>query len=213
MRRNAAADLRAVLQGRLDIEALAAAAGRLPEPDAPLPPPAWTACGAVDLRTLDEVRTVVNEVVVRTEPQLTLRAEGPGKPIYLRRWWLDRETDAEGRGQRGLYVHEILRSDPTRRHDHPWPSASLTAVGRLIEHSRQGSQLIVPGTVSLRPARFRHRLALADEESSQWPCRAITVFATGERAGNWGFENDEGSVTEADESGLRMVREVGGDSR
>lgn len=205
LRANAAAEVRAALRGKLDIDRLARSAEELPTPAAPLPAPAWTAVAAVDIETLDAVRAIVEEVTNGSDPQLVLRRKDGEQAVYLRRWWLDRETDAEGRGQRGLYVHEFRGSDPTRLHDHPWPSASLLVSGRLVEHSGQGTQVIVPGTVCLRPAGFRHRLALVEGRGRPQP--AVTLFATGNRAGDWGFEEADGSITDAGRSELRMRRE------
>ena len=65
--------------------------------------------------------------------------------------------------------------------------------------------MIVPGTVCLRPAGFRHRLALVEGLGGPQP--AVTLFATGNRAGDWGFEEADGSITDAARSELRMERE------
>lgn len=99
---------------------------------------------------------------------------------YLRRWHRAK-TRAFSH-----YIHLYVGDDPAPwPHDHPWPSASLCLRGTLHEHARDRrgrarSAAIAPGTLSLRPACFAHRLELTSS-------LAITLFVAGPRLREWGW--------------------------
>ena len=87
------------------------------------------------------------------------------------------------------YIHLYLGSDPTPwLHDHPWPSISICLRG-LLREIREGpggdgeSVTIRAGAVSLRSARFAHRLELLTGP-------AVTLFIAGPRLRRWGFHHD-----------------------
>ena len=87
------------------------------------------------------------------------------------------------------YVHLYLGSDPTLwLHDHPWPSISICLRGVLREIRNgpggEGKDITIrPGSVSVRSARFAHRLELLTGP-------AITLFVAGPRLRRWGFHHD-----------------------
>ena len=126
-------------------------------------------------------------------PDLEVRRGKRGDgPLYLRRWWLEREETPRG-GQRGLYIHEFRNDDAAGLHDHPWPSASLMLAGVLNEHMRSGTRRLTRGTVCVRSARFRHRLTLPrDGDGAIQP--TLTLIATGLREKAWELEHGDGEI-------------------
>lgn len=102
---------------------------------------------------------------------------------YIRRWWiLPRNAFCN------VYLHEMLASDEDRAlHDHPWPNTSVILLGSYIEHTPEGAFERVAGDVVSRPAEALHRLELVGE-------RAISLFATGPKLREWGFECGHGWV-------------------
>ncbi len=196
LRNSAAARIRDVLGSAFDIEAIAQEPSRITAPAEPHSALAWAAPGAARGDTLAALLRIARPVIRETEPQLVLRTDGPESEVYMRRWWLAREADAAGHGRNGLYLHVFEADDPAAPHDHPWASASLLLEGWLVEHSPQGVVPIEPGTLSVRPARFRHRLVLG-RDSGGAAVRAMSLFATGTRVRSWGFETPDGRIAKA----------------
>jgi hypothetical protein len=112
---------------------------------------------------------------------------GPASNPYMLRWHL-----ARSRHMGGLYLHHFVRDDDDRAlHDHPWPSASLTLAGAVQEiYAPRGAdpsnklthvaRLILPGQVTIRGARFAHRIVLRTDT-------ATTLFLIGPETREWGF--------------------------
>lgn len=88
----------------------------------------------------------------------------------------------------GVYLHQFHRSDYDRAlHDHPWPFISIMLRGgywEVHDQTPDGGQVRewrAPGTVLLRPAEWRHRVAL-DPGLRPW-----TLVIIGQRQRRWGF--------------------------
>ncbi len=133
------------------------------------------------------------------EPDVTLWTEDETSPVYMRRWWLRRQTTDDGRGQNGLYVHVFENDDPEGFHNHPWPSASLVVSGGpIFEDTPHGTTIIDEDRIVLRPAAHRHRIRLRHgpllHDGTVGRIRTTTLFCTGRRVQEWGFEQPDGSV-------------------
>ena len=107
----------------------------------------------------------------------------PDKPYMLRWFVVPRNAFAN------VYLHHILRSDDDRAlHDHPWANTSLLIEGSYIEHTPKGQILRKAGDVVKRPADALHRLELIDDKP------AVSLFMTGPKTREWGFECPQGWV-------------------
>lgn len=103
---------------------------------------------------------------------------------YLRRWWVIPRNEACN-----VYLHEILRSDDDRAlHDHPWANTSMLLDGRYVEHTPDGSFMREAGWVGAREAGALHRLEILPGE------RAVSLFLTGPKVREWGFQCAKGWV-------------------
>lgn len=103
---------------------------------------------------------------------------------YLRRWWVIPRNDYSNQ-----YLHDIRRSDDDRAfHDHPWPNTSFLILGSYIEHTPEGTFVRRAGDVIHRPAHALHRLEVIPGE------RAISLFSTGPKEREWGFDCGHGWV-------------------
>lgn len=103
---------------------------------------------------------------------------------YLLRWWVVPRNEWQN-----VYLHDFGRSDDDRAlHDHPWPNRSLVIRGRYIEHTPEGSFLREAGAVVDRPAEALHRIELFPGE------RALSLFMTGPKVREWGFQCPKGWV-------------------
>ena len=107
------------------------------------------------------------------------------------------------------YIHLYVGDDPIEcLHDHPWPSASICLRGALQETTSIAGDTcelsrITPGTVSVRSARFSHRLQLVTGP-------AVTLFLTGPRIRDWGWHLPTGwrhwkEVSRVDPDGVTRV--------
>jgi len=170
------------------------------------------ASGAIRTRSWTAPTTVGSETVIQVaealfaipghEPDVTLLTADAGSPVYMQRWWLRRELTSDGYGQDGLYVHRFQNDDPEQFHNHPWPSASLLlGGGPIFEDTRHGTTVINNRSVVLRPASHRHRIRLRHgpvlHGGSVARIPAMTLFATGRRVQQWGFEQPDGSIKPA----------------
>ncbi len=196
MKRSSTAEtVRRILAPVMDLHGLAAEANRITRPRPASRALAWTAQRAVSGETLERLIEIADHVT-EWKADLTLYIDGDSGPVYLRRWWLHRQQAENGSGgEHGLYVHRFEASDPAALHDHPWPSASLMLSTGVNETSEQGTTTIDPGTVVIRPARFRHRIEL-HRAADGTPRHALTLIATGRREHGWGFEQDDGTIAE-----------------
>ena len=144
-------------------------------------------------RACDRLAEMAEKLELYYRPDLEVRRglDGEG-PLYLRRWWLEREQTVQG-GEHGLYVHQMVGDDDAGFHDHPWPSASLVLQGTLQEETPERVATLRKGTIRLRSASFRHRLTLPGP-SQGCGSHAFTLFATGRREKGWELEREDGSV-------------------
>jgi len=102
--------------------------------------------------------------------------------IYLKRWFLVPHNRFVN-----IYLHKFVGSDdPPALHNHPWWFASLLLSGTYCEVTECGSRWRVPGRLVFRPARHRHRVELArDDSGREQPC--LSVVVTGPHRQAWGF--------------------------
>jgi len=109
---------------------------------------------------------------------------GPQDNPYLRRWWIIPRNESCN-----VYLHEIIRSDDDRAfHDHPWANTSMLIDGRYVEHTPEGVFLREAGWVGSRGADALHRLEILPGE------RAVSLFMTGPKVREWGFDCPKGWV-------------------
>ena len=191
--------IRGLLAPVADLEALALTPSPFAHPAAGATALAWSAHRAADLDTVARIHGVADHVMKNVEPQVTLYTNEQESIVYMRRWWLRRQVTVAGRGRCGYYLHRFEGDDPAGLHDHPWASASLMVCAAAVEDSHQGGTRIEPGTLYVRPARFRHRIRLLRDERGK-PLSAVTLLATGEREKSWGFETAGGRMVEASAS-------------
>ena len=151
--------------------------------------------------TVDQVLEINRTLLPVTdhEPDLTLLTAGEDSPVYMRRWWLRRQAAGDGHGENGLYVHVFDNDDPEGFHNHPWPSASLVLLGGpIFEDTTHGTTIIDHCRIVLRPAAHRHRIRLPHgprlHDGTVGRIRTTTLFCTGRRIQDWGFEQPDGSV-------------------
>lgn len=103
---------------------------------------------------------------------------------YLRRWWVLPRNPFTN-----VYLHDIRKSDDDRAfHDHPWPNTSFLIFGSYIEHTPEGRFVRQAGDVVHRPSNALHRLEVIPGQ------RAISLFSTGPKEREWGFECPQGWV-------------------
>ena len=103
---------------------------------------------------------------------------------YLLRWWIIPRN-----GLYNLYLHEIRKSDDdSAMHDHPWENTSLVISGGYLEHTPEGVFERKAGDIVHRKPTDLHRLEVRPGET------AITLFATGPKVRDWGFECPKGWV-------------------
>ena len=89
-----------------------------------------------------------------------------------------------------LYLHRVLRSDDDRAlHDHPWVNLSYIVEGAYTELTPGDVRTIRrQGTLKARWATAQHRLELLDDNA------CTTLFFTGPRLRQWGFQCPKGWV-------------------
>lgn len=123
-------------------------------------------------------------IMAHRGPDFTVGAD------YLRRWWVIPRNDFAN-----VYLHEFLASDEDRAmHDHPWRSTSVILFGQYIEHTPEGSFVRMAGEVVERQADALHRIELiANRETGELE-PAISLFFTGPKAREWGFDCQHGWV-------------------
>ncbi len=104
---------------------------------------------------------------------------------YLRRWWVvPRNYYAN------VYLHEIVGNDDDRAmHDHPWENTSVIIKGGFIEHQPEGIFERHVGDTVHRQAVQLHRLELLPGVE-----RTLSLFFTGPKVREWGFQTADGWV-------------------
>jgi hypothetical protein len=121
--------------------------------------------------------------------------------LYLRRWfiWGWSPVSTDPRPRRGIYLHQICRSDDDRDpHDHPWDFTAIVLRGGYVDEQwlgSEGGRAIVgyepcgPGALRRRKAEHLHRVQLMPGRSS-WSL----VFPAPKRR-SWGFMTSNGWVS------------------
>lgn len=100
---------------------------------------------------------------------------------YLHRWFIQKDRE---RGN--VYLHRFLGDDDDRAlHDHPWDSVSYVLEGEYLEHLPNEIIKRSAGDVIFRDMTTPHRVELIGEE-------AWTLFITGPRKRDWGFDCPQG---------------------
>jgi hypothetical protein len=85
-----------------------------------------------------------------------------------------------------LKVHNILLSDPSCPHDHPWAFITFILRGGYVEHTLSGSKYRGIGSVLYRPANYVHRLEV---DKPVW-----SFVITFKKTRSWGFYTKSGWV-------------------
>ena len=102
---------------------------------------------------------------------------------YMRRWWVIPRNRFFN-----VYLHCIGRNDDDRAlHDHPWWNVSIILRGAYREVMPDGQRVLRPGHVVFRGAETLHRLEVV--KGPVW-----TLFITGPRVREWGFQCTRGWV-------------------
>lgn len=128
------------------------------------------------------------EGVVQRDPDFII---GEQENPYLLRWWIVPRNEHQN-----VYLHWILRDDDDRAlHDHPWANTSYLIAGRYREITPEGSFIREPGSLITRQATDLHRLELIDGEA------AVSLFFTGPKVRDWGFQCPKGWVPWQDFTG------------
>lgn len=106
---------------------------------------------------------------------------------YLSRWYLIPKNRWFN-----VYLHKFEGSDDDRAlHDHPWWSCSFLLKGHIIEELETHYRTILGFWPYLRSPTMLHRIELVSEEP------AWTLFITGPKVRDWGFDDPEEGWTEA----------------
>lgn len=151
-----------------------------------------------DPRILHRQDYALMEAIVGAEkmrwPDLVIAPDGIA---YLYRWHIIPRNE-----HCNVYFHVQVRSDPERPlHDHPWDNTShilaggydevvlfgvAEAYGQIVEERRRGD-------VIHRSARMLHRLVLPDGIDY-----TMTLFTTGPKIRQWGFQTVSGWISAKD---------------
>lgn len=89
-----------------------------------------------------------------------------------------------------IYYHQFIGSDAPIPHDHPWVSMSIVLKGQYIEHTPQGSHTRKEGHIGVRGAKSMHWIEISET--------VHTLFITGPRTRNWGFQCEDRWVSHDD---------------
>ena len=162
---------------------------------------AWIGARPIGFNRISDINNTLKDIT-RYVPDLTLLTHEEGSAVYMRRWWLRRELSEDGHGCNGHYVHLFENDDPVNLHNHPWASASLLLHGGpIFEDTREGTSIIHNRQIVVRPANHRHRIRLRNgppaHSGAATKIPAMTLFCTGERVQEWGFEKADGSIEPA----------------
>lgn len=133
---------------------------------------------------------------LRTIPQSREADEfiGGRADPYMERWFLNRTRQPH---EAKIYLHRFHRSDDDRAlHDHPGDSVAFMVDGPYREWRFQDDvpgnplvpRLILPGSVTFRPAHLAHRIELLPEVTTP----PLTVFIMSPKLREWGFHCPQG---------------------
>ena len=107
---------------------------------------------------------------------------------YLSRWYIIPRNNWFN-----IYLHKFTRSDDDRAlHDHPWWNVSVILKGWYWEIISNNPELLIPrvrGNIVFRKATQLHRIELPVEGYPVW-----TLFITGPRIREWGFQCPQGWI-------------------
>lgn len=119
--------------------------------------------------------------IFRRDPDFVItRSDGE---IYLRRWWVIPRNRWFN-----IYLHHILADDDDRAlHDHPWVNCSIVLKDGYDEITPKGTFRRKAGSIVFRRAVALHRLVVGG--GAAW-----TLFITGRRKRDWGFQCPQGWV-------------------
>lgn len=131
-----------------------------------------------DYATLDEMRAWAHSIMSSRQHDFTIGDD------QLRRWWVIPRNQGCN-----VYLHHILKSDDDRAlHDHPWPSTSHILEGSYIEVTPEGRFMREAGYIGHPSAEAMHRLEVPEGGE------AISLFITGPKVRDWGFDCPNGWV-------------------
>ena len=111
---------------------------------------------------------------------------GGAESPYLRRWYIIPRNKWFN-----VYLHHFLRSDDDRAlHDHPWWNVSIILRGAYREHLPDGSAPLrrAGRLYGPRPPESLHRIALLRSAPGAPERPVWTLFLTGPRVREWGFD-------------------------
>jgi len=120
--------------------------------------------------------------------------ESPDHSPYLLRWSLFTIFGWS------VKLHVFLRSDDDRaNHCHPWRFKTLILWGGYWEHTKEGRFWRKPGYFGGGNENYFHRVELSrypsdDEDSPNQERPAVTLFMTGPKTSDWGFNCPQGRV-------------------
>ncbi|MFA6057253.1 MAG: hypothetical protein WC756_03565 [Taibaiella sp.] len=83
-------------------------------------------------------------------------------------------------------IHNILLSDPSCLHDHPWAFITFLFKGGYVEHTPTGSKVYGKGSLLYRPASYIHKLEI---HQPVW-----SFVITFKKVRKWGFITPRGWV-------------------
>lgn len=132
----------------------------------------------IPLADLGAMQSWARELIGSRDPDFVIGDD------YLRRWWVIPRNPWVN-----VYLHDIRKSDDDRAlHDHPWSNTSFLIEGSYWEITPEGSFLRRAGDVVTRAADQMHRLEVVPGLS------AISLFITGPKVREWGFDCPQGWV-------------------
>lgn len=83
-----------------------------------------------------------------------------------------------------IYLHFIYKADEDAHlHNHPWNYLSFVVYGTFIEQTENNHlECILPGKIIIRKAKVYHKI------TDLFTNKIITLFITGKRFNEWGYE-------------------------
>src|SRR5438045_5715465 len=109
---------------------------------------------------------------------------GHMNPPYINRWWVIPRNKFFN-----IYLHEVQQNDDDRAlHDNPWVNMSYIVQGGYDEVTPKGVFPLETGGIRFRRPTALHRLDLGDRG------RTITLFVTGPKVREWGFDTPQGWI-------------------
>lgn len=129
----------------------------------------------------------LSPTIWRRPPDFTVGADFDP---YLLRWYLIKRNRVSN-----VYLHQFIRSDEDRAlHDHMYANVSLILGGSYVEHFADGRAVIRrAGDIVFRLPSTLHRVSLVNGRDGI-PNTVLTLFVTGPRVRQWGFQCPQGWV-------------------